>query len=154
MEKTLYPNRYPSVWKIALGLFCLWGGATFSFEGPGLRALAFIGGVFSLMPGIGWLKLTQFGFTYRGFLGEKTYRWQDVATFLVVTQRIMGFVPVSRKVGWTFSDSFKKSAVLKITRVMIAFDALLPDTYGLKAAELAALLETCRQQALAGQSIV
>ena len=49
-------------------------------------------------------------------------------------------------VGWTYARSYQKSTVLKASRVMVDFDALLPDTYGMKAADLAALMEAWRQK--------
>lgn len=75
----------------------------------------------------------------------------DVGSFRVVTYRIWGLIPVSRNVGWTFAQNYQRSIVMKATNAMVPFEALLPSTYGMKAAELAALLETWRLQAVTGQ---
>ena len=58
----------------------------------------------------------------------------------------MGLIPVNRMVGWTYARSYQKSTILKASRVMVDFDALLPDTYGMKAVDLAALMEAWRQK--------
>ena len=61
----------------------------------------------------------------------------------------MGIIPVNRMVGWTYARSYQKVHDVEGVRVMVNFDALLPDTYGMKAADLTALMEAWRQRAVA-----
>ncbi len=100
-------------------------------------------------PGMGRLKLDDHGFTFSFPLrGEKTMKWSDVGSFVVITKRAYGIVPVHRGVGWKYSESYRRSGAMKAVGWLAGFDGQFPSTYGLKAQELAALLETTRQQAL------
>jgi hypothetical protein len=75
---------------------------------------------------------------------------------VVVTQRALGFIPISRMVGWRYTKDAKRPAILKVTGAILHYDALLPDSYGMKAQELAALMEAWRRQispALADQPV-
>jgi len=104
--------------------------------------------VVSSRPNASALKLDSQGFTVRFWFKENTYRWIDVKAFKITT-RYMGVIPVSRSVGFSFSDNYKRNVVLKIAGKIAAFDRKLPDNYGMKAKELLVLLETCRRQAAA-----
>ena len=106
--------------------------------------------VVSSRPNASALKLDSQGFTVRFWFREDTYRWLDVKAFKIITTRYMGVIPLSRSVGFSFSDNYKRNVVLKIVGKIAAFDRKLPDNYGMKAKELLVLLETCRRQAAAG----
>jgi hypothetical protein len=146
MEKVLYPGR-GRLWLLTVA------SLMFARVSTGwvsliwiLVAMAF--GI-SLLPGASWLKLDPTGFTIRSWFREKTYRWTDIAVFKLITYRYMGFIPVSRSVGFSFSASYrKKGLALKIASAIVRFDGSLPDNYGMKAQDLAAYLEACRQQAV------
>ena len=142
MEKILYPNRMQSPLRIAGGLLCVLLGLTVPIE-PFFRLLAVAGGIVLMLPGYGSLKLDESGFTFRSLFGEKTTPWTDIENFLVVTQRILYFIPVNRMVGWKFTQA-KRPIILKATGLLVPYDAVLPNTYGMKAAELAGLLEEWR----------
>ena len=73
-----------------------------------------------------------------------------MGSILVVTQRYWGFVPVNRMVGWTYAKSYKRSVLLKASSALVGFDALLPNTYGMKARDLAAFMEAWRPRAVEG----
>jgi hypothetical protein len=89
------------------------------------------------------------GFTIRSWFREKTFRWTDIAAFKLITYRYMGFIPMSRSVGFSFSDSYrKKGLALKVAAAIVQFDGSLPDNYGMKAQDLAVYLEARRQQAV------
>jgi len=105
--------------------------------------------VVSSRPNASALKLDSQGFTVRFWFKENTYRWIDVKAFKIITTRYMGVIPVSRSVGFSFSDNYKRNVVLKIAGKIAAFDRKLPDNYGMKAKELLVLLEAWRRQAVA-----
>lgn len=147
MEKILYPNRMQSPLRIAGGLMCVILGLTIPIEAF-FRLIAVAGGIALMLPGYGSLKLDESGFTFRSLFGEKTTPWVDIESFLVVTQRVMYFIPVNRMVGWRFTSA-KRPIVLKATSLLVPYDALLPNTYGMKAQELASLLEAWRVRAAA-----
>jgi hypothetical protein len=110
--------------------------------------LGLIGGVSLLMPGSGTLELDEKGFQYKTLVGKKRVEWVTIDSFVIVTTRSKGVIVVSRKVGWKFSKSHKRSAVARAAAALVAFDGVLPDNYGMKPAELAATLEASRRQAL------
>jgi hypothetical protein len=103
----------------------------------------------SSRPNASALKLDSQGFTVRFWFKENTYRWIDIKAFKIITTRYMGVIPLSRSVGFSFSDNYKRNIVLKIAGKIAAFDRKLPDNYGMKAKELLVLLEACRRQAVA-----
>ena len=115
--------------------------------------IAIIFSVVSSRPNASALKLDSQGFTVRFWFKENTYRWIDVKAFKIITTRYMGVIPLSRSVGFSLSDNYKRNVVLKIAGKIAAFDRKLPDNYGMKAKELLVLLETCRRQATANGPI-
>jgi len=93
------------------------------------------------VPGAAWLKLDSQGFTVRAWFKENAYRWTDIKEFKLITYRYMGFIPIRRSVGFTFSR--KRNIIARIA----GFDRILPDNYGMKPKDLMALLELSRHQA-------
>jgi hypothetical protein len=152
MEQELYPNR----WRWALiGLFYLIllptlaraGGSSLALAG--MAVFAVYGGIM-LLPGSTSLKLDVEGFTSRMAFRDQRYEWNQIAAFKVITTRYMGFIPVRRRVGFDFAESYKKKGLArKFLHAFVPYDRLLPDNYGMKAKDLAVLLETwrVRQQA-------
>ena len=58
-------------------------------------------------------------------------------------------IPVRRSVGFKFSESYpKRNVVSRFVGAIASFDRNLPNNYGMKAKDLAALLESCRRQAV------
>lgn len=154
MEKVLYPGRLSNIALTAFSLFALQFtlrdyGTSPSVMGLILVALCASGalvGAVSLLPGASWLKLHEEGFTQCSLFRQRTTRWEEVDKFQIVTTRQLG-IPIKRHVGWTFATSRKRPAALKAVRFLVGFDAALADNYGMKAQELAVLLETWRQRA-------
>src|SRR5258708_9377005 len=119
------------------------GGAMLSF----LCVVGVIMSSVSVVPGAAWLKLDSQGFTVRYWFKDNTYRWIDIKEFKLITHRWMGFIPVHRSVGFTFSESYpKRNVVSRIVGALASFDRNLPDNYGMKAQALLSLLESCRRQ--------
>jgi hypothetical protein len=151
-ERCLYPKRH--LGRLLLFVF-LWivltatsartrhsGGAMISF----ICAAGVIISALSLVPGAAWLKLDSQGFTVKKWFREDTYRWTDIKEFKLITYYYMGFIPVRRSVGFTFSR--KRNIVARIAGAIASFDRILPDNYGMKARDLMALLESSRRQAV------
>ncbi len=109
------------------------------------RCLAYI-------PGGAFLKLNQEGFTACYWFKETSYRWSDIAEFKVITYRYMGIIPVRRIVGFRYTEnSGKRHLALRIVGAIARFDRALPDTYGMKAKELALLLDRWRLGCVAAE---
>jgi hypothetical protein len=80
---------------------------------------------------------------------DNTYRWTDIKEFNLITHRYMGFIPIRRLVCFKFSENYgKRNAVARLAGAIAQFDRTLPDNYGMKPKDLAALLEFCRRQAV------
>ncbi|QOY90058.1 hypothetical protein [Paludibaculum fermentans] len=150
-ERILYPGRLRMLFlAVACSVVALIGlGA----RGGGwlLGLLAGIGAVISftsLLPSAAWLKLDTQGFTYRIAFRTHQYNWADIQSFAVLTRRYLGIIPISRSVCFTFTAEHKKtkSLLLRMATVIARFDGQLPDNYGMKARDLAALMEIWRLQ--------
>jgi hypothetical protein len=102
------------------------------------RCLGFI-------PGGASLKLDQQGFTSRYWFKETRYKWSDIAEFRVITYRYLAIIPYRRMVTFRYSESSgKRNLALRIVGAIARFDAALPDTFGMKAKELALLMDQWR----------
>ncbi|MFN0052295.1 MAG: PH domain-containing protein [Planctomycetales bacterium] len=79
--------------------------------------------------------------------------WADIAEFGIFVQRHRGLT-INRGVGINFSAADPGRA-RALSRASTGFEGALPDTYGLSAAELAALLSACQSRiALSDSSTV
>jgi len=145
-DKILYPNRTRLA---GLTVVCLLGmllahGAILSLI-CGAAACFF---ATSLLPNATSLTLNSAGFTARALFRDTSYRWQDIEAFVLITRRYLGVIPISRSVGYRFSESYRKmGAARKVYRALVGWDGRLADNYGLKAQNLVAVLETCRGRA-------
>jgi hypothetical protein len=111
---------------------------------PALASLL-VGAVFAvlflqpLLPGIYDLRLNRDGFMWRGRLGQtRHFDWNDVAHFRPVGHKLadVGFDLVHvRQVGWS----------ARVSAGIVGAHHNLPDTYGLSAVELAALMNAWRE---------
>ena len=152
MEKTLYAG---SKWRIAqsvlYGLLSLYFlTRSFRVGSPGwLPCLVFLflalERSLGYIPGAAFLKLDQQGFTACYWFNQTSYRWCDIAEFKVITYLYMGIIPFRRVVGFRYTESSgKRNLALRIAGALARFDRALPDTYGMKANELALLLDRWR----------
>lgn len=97
------------------------------------------------IPGGAFLKLDQQGFSACYWFRKTRYQWSDIAEFKVITYRYLGIIPLRRMVGFRFTESSgKRHLALRIIGAIARFDRSLPDTYGLKAKQLALLLDRWR----------
>jgi hypothetical protein len=91
--------------------------------------------VLQFLPRSSFLRLGPEGFTIRALYRERTYRWEDVDTF-GVTQ-----VSFNKMVGFNFAPHFDRAARLRrVNKAIAFFEGALPDTYGMKAEDLADLM--------------
>ena len=95
-----------------------------------------------------YLRLTPEGFTIHGHLRSTTYRWDEVAGFGV---EAIGS-EFNKMVVLDFSDNSQVSPVGRsVARALAGCEGALPDTYGMKPADLAALMNAWRLRALIGK---
>jgi hypothetical protein len=105
----------------------------------GLCALASIPGLL----GIGGLDLDRDGFTISA-MGRKSRRtWRECSEFSILSMRGGPFVGFS-------SETDSKNPASSISRGLVGETGMLPDKYGMKAKDLAALMNRWRARALGG----
>ncbi|HRN62230.1 MAG TPA: STM3941 family protein [Luteimonas sp.] len=93
-------------------------------------------GLLNLVPGASRLLLDDDGFEIVSLFRRTRVRWADVARF--GTSR----VGLQHMVGFDFVDGYRGSDRLRrVNRGLSGFQAALPDTYGLKAGNLATYME-------------
>ncbi len=115
-------------------------------EGLGWAEILFFGTgaiVFCLLllPGSAYLKLDPAGFTFCSLFRPHFIPWSEVESFAV------GDVGPRRLVVFNFSESHHGQKNLrKVAAAISGYEAALPDTYRLQAAELAALMNDWRQR--------
>ncbi len=116
-----------------------YGGAKL-MSGVGLLASIFFG--IQLLPGANRLELTRAGFTCIMAFCRYPVAWRDVSLFAVDE---MG------NVVWNYAahvvHESRKARSVRIARQRSGYDACLPDTYGLSAGALAALMNRLKAEA-------
>jgi hypothetical protein len=137
--ETLRPS--PAKWlaMVAISAAFVWMGTGIMATHPlvAWACIVFFGlcgaiGLLNLVPGASRLLLDDDGFEIVSLFRRTRVRWADVARF--GTSR-MG---LNTLVGFDFVDGYRGSDRLRrINRGLSGFQAALPDTYGLKAGELA-----------------
>ena len=87
--------------------------------------------------GSGYIRLNQEGMTMGSVRGtETTIKWQEIEEFGI--WEISG----NKFVSWNFVADYKASKKIRdFNKGLGAMDSMLPDNYGMKPAELLALLE-------------
>lgn len=152
MEKIVYPASNWRIAQCALYSLLSFYFLTRSFRTGSANPLPCVVFLFLAVerclvyiPGAAFLKLDQSGFTVCYWFRETHYRWCDIAEFRVITYRYMGIIPFRRMVGFRYSESSgKRHLALRIVGAIARFDRALPATYGMKARELALLLDRWR----------
>lgn len=128
-------------WALILGsAVFVFGGVVMMRDGKpiGLWAIAFFGlcllvGILNAIPSASELRLDRGGFVVRTLFRTRSYRWADVTNFQIVS--IPGRVLVA------FTLRADPARERRKTGLFGNFDAALPDSYGLSAVALVALLE-------------
>jgi hypothetical protein len=149
-ERVLRPSRGKQAAFLALSLGFTAGGGWMIARGAehGWFVLGFFGlcsfvFVLQLLPNASWLRLTDEGFVVRSlFRTGKLVRWRDVARF--VPGRMHGNACVYYNYSFEYTGQKTGRAV---AGALVGAEAMLPDTYGMKAEALAAVMEDWRMRA-------
>jgi hypothetical protein len=134
----------PAILLVASAIFALVGVLVFAVA-PGGRVggvvvFLFFGGcaavaILQLVLG-SQLTLTAEGFTVRSLGRQVTRRWQDVESFVVVRASAFTNIVGIRLLAAPGGDTF----LTRAARNVFGYQGALPDTYGMKANDLAALM--------------
>jgi hypothetical protein len=88
-----------------------------------------------LIPNASYLVITQKGFEIGSLFRSHTYSWHEVTFFAVATTYYHGMVV------FNFSASYEKAKVARnVAKAIAGYEGALPGTYGMKADQLADLL--------------
>jgi hypothetical protein len=148
---TLYPSRkktalflFGSAVFVAGGIFLIIKGETIGwfctiFFGLGLAILAV-----QLVPGCAHLTVDDDGIEICMLFRRSRIAWSDIGGFGTFSIRNHG-IAVRKMVGINFSEAYASARSGRaVAKALSGFDGSLPDTYGLKAEDLAVLLSHCR----------
>lgn len=107
----------------------------------------FVAGVFSLgipvfliqlYPKSSFLTVDEEGIEFAALFRKCRLKWSEISGFGVYSRESIG---VGKTVGFNYSPSFERYRKMRgVNKALVGFEAALPDTYGLPAAELASLL--------------
>ena len=146
LPTTLRPSRLRTAWLLLTFVAFTVLGVLMGRDGE--RLGYFIGGFFALgipvfalqfHPRAAFLRLDEEEFIFCSLFRAHRVRWADVAMFGVTT------VGANRMVAWNFVLGYPRTGYARgLSQAISGYEAALPDTYGLKAAELAVLLNTLR----------
>ncbi len=148
----LYTSRWKalallaaSIGFVAAGWSMRVGNPVAGYLGMGFFGLGIPVFLAQLLPGRSYLELTCGGFTCVSWFSKSHTRWADVRQFRVVQ------VSGHRMLGWDYlAHGPGHDWGRKFSRAVSGADAALPETYGLTAEALAALMNELgqRQQSL------
>ncbi|MEL6382982.1 MAG: hypothetical protein AAFQ89_11010 [Cyanobacteria bacterium J06626_18] len=147
---TLRPKAFSAFWLLLLSsLFVtigIWMGVTDSWVGyliAAFFALGILVGIVQLLPNSTYLRISHEGITCCNMFRETVIPLDDVDEFFVVVMRQNG-LPIRRMVGFNYAPTYARSRMgHQVASAIAGCEGALPDTYGKKAEDLAALLNDC-----------
>ena len=141
-EVILHPGKLKTIFHL---LICLGFSVPIAVigPGPGERGMWLVAAIFGLgaivfivqlIPGVSYLKLSPEGFTWRSlFRTWPTTAWKDVSEFRVGDKMVI-----------YDADGPSNPTLRKINTALVGATHGLPETYGLKAQELAEIMNIWR----------
>lgn len=124
----------------------LMGWFVASFFGLGIIVAAV-----QFLPNASYLLLTADGFEIRTLYRTSFRFWNEVEYFSTVTVKHNGMA-VKSMVAITFAEHYDKAKMMRgISRAIAGCEGALPDTYGMKAEQLAELLNEWKNRFSEGQ---
>lgn len=141
-QRVLRPKLLKTIGLFSVSILLMASG-TFLFEKSPIMAwvivlffgLCVLVALIQMLPNSSFLKLTEEGFEVRNFFKSNVTKWSEVDSFRV------GNVGGQKMVMYDFSEEHQKYNVgKKIAKSLSGSEGALPDTYGMKANELATLM--------------
>ena len=150
-EVVLRPSRWKLAVQSAAALVFVAAGVVTIAKGAGLAGVlatlffALCAAVFlaQLAPGASYLLITPEGFSFCTLFRKSAFmRWDDVGEF-----RAVRLPPFGRKIVMFDTGGSSMRGLRALNRALAGASAGLPDTYGMKARELAETMNTWRARA-------
>jgi hypothetical protein len=140
--KILRPNRLKTIvllliciFFVILGIFTIEQNSFRALYGILFFSLCMIVFILQLIPNSSYLKLTRNQFEIRSLFKSSYTKWSDVEIFRT------GYIRNSEMVMFDFSKEHKKHNIGKnIAKFLTSNEGALPNTYGMKAKDLAELM--------------
>lgn len=125
---------------VAGGLWLGLRGEPFGFVCAGFFGLGVLAALVQLVPGSCFLRVDDTGITFASLFRRNAVPWSDIDEFCVVVTRSTG-IRVCETVGFNLAPTYDRATLgRRFSRAVAGCEGALPDTYGMKAVELAALL--------------
>jgi hypothetical protein len=122
---------------IAFSLWIATMNPIIGYLGAGYCGLFFLILAIQLLPGYSCLRLEQAGFTFNGLFRSHTVKWTEIEKFTVIRKMVGLKLSADYK-----GKKFRRSTALSSAGIAVA----LPDTYGMNAEQLAALMNSLKVQ--------
>ncbi len=124
---------------VTMGGFLVARGQAFGWLCIAFFGLGVVVAIVTMLPGASYLELRRDGFEFSSLYRKWFQRWSDVEEFF--PQRIATNVMVC----WNFAPGYVgQLRGRRVSAGLAGVEAALPDTYGMPAAELAALMNRWR----------
>jgi len=118
-------------------------GNAVGYLGVAFFGLGLVVFVIKLLPNSSYLRVRQEGFTVCSLFRCHTVQWRDTSEFGVAD------LGVKKMVGWNSALAAEKlPSLFKASQLISGYGCALPETYGLDAEELCALLNSTRTECL------
>lgn len=127
----------------AIGVVMIRDGATTGWYVGGIFGVVSLVAIVVLLPGSAFLKVRRDGFEFGTLFRRMHLPWTAVGPFSVA------LVAGQEMVVFDILDPGQAPRMGRVSTAIAGANAGLPDTYGMKAGELAAVLNTARERALA-----
>ena len=126
-----------------VGAFMTRDGKTEGYLGLVFFGLCTLTALAQLLPNSAYLRLTRDGFEVRSLCRSSQTRWSDVSEFRA------GRLGPSAAVVFDFAPSYARARRMRTAAAALAgAEGAIPDTYGYRATDLAALLNEWRDRAI------
>jgi hypothetical protein len=152
---TLYTKKTKMIWLLllcsaftAIGVWMVIDGQKMGWFCGGFFALGLPIFLIQMHPKASFLIVSEDGFEFSSLFRKTRYLWSDIAEFGTYTLRQNG-LPVGTFVGFNFAQGYQSAPKMRaVSKAMAGFEGGLPDTYGMKADELALLLASYHAESL------
>lgn len=144
---TLYPKKSTALWLLLIcSLFVaagIWIAPSKGWMGYLIAAFFGLGipvAIVQLLPSSAYLQLNDESIAFCCLFRKTSIPWEVIDDFFVVTMRQSGLT-IHEMVGFNYVQSYDRTRVGRaLAKAISKCEGALPDTYGMRAAELAELL--------------
>jgi hypothetical protein len=151
---TLFPRRRSAIVLlvlstafVAVGIWMARTGESFGYASIACFGLGIPIAVIQLLPGSTFLRIDENGITFANLFRKTSLPWSAFDRFVVVVIR-KGGLKAHEMVGFDFAPTYDRAKVGRaIAHALAGCEGALPDTYGRKADDLAALLNARLREA-------